>query len=222
MKNRITLLVLGAFVVLILSVVAIRKIIEKNDRRARLRKLHPMLVLTLAMSDLTKLHQAALDDDAAQTAKLLEQGWTVDRLVKGGLTPLHVASMCGSSDSAAVLIKHGADLNRQDDEGMTPLAFAAVGAKRKMLEFLLEEGAQAGRKNRIGRTPAEAAQKWRQEVTPAAFTQNETYNKEANACIEILKQAHGEVSGLQGWLRNHHLPLTGQANDKFTIVGIFS
>jgi len=194
MKNRITLLVLAAFLALILGVVSVRKIVERTDRSARLRKLHPMLVLTLAMSDLTKLHQGALEDDAVRTAKLLEQGWAVDRLVKGGLTPLHVASMCGSSDSAEVLIKHGADLNREDDEGMTPLAFAAVGAKRKMLEFLLDNGAKPARKNRTGRTPAEAAQKWLQEVTPEAFKPNDAYIKEVNACIGILKQTEGGVS----------------------------
>lgn len=222
MKNRTTLLVLGAFIALILCAVGIRKIVQRNDRNARLRKLHPMLFLTLALSDLTKLHQAALDDDAVRTAKLLQEGWVVDRCIKGGLTPLHVASMCGSCESAAVLTEHGADVNRENDEGMTPLAFAAVGAKRKMLEFLLDNGAEPGRKNRIGQTPAEAAQKWRHEMMPDAFMQDQTYNDEVDACIKILKEVQGGVSGLQSRPGDHHLPLTGQANDKLAMVGIFS
>ncbi len=192
MKNKLTLLVLATFVVLIVCAVGIRKIKEKTDRRAALRELHPVLVFTLAFSDLTKIHVAAVDNDAKRTEELIEKGWVVDRQIKGKLTPLHVASMCGSDGPAAVLIKHGADVNFETSKGMTPLAFSAIGAKRKMVEFLLANGAEPGKKNKNGLTPAEVAQEWRQVMAPQGDWYGQRYGKEMDACIEMLRQAAGE------------------------------
>jgi len=192
LKNKITLLVLAIFVVLILSAVGIRKKIEQTDRNARLQELHPILAFTLAFSDLTKLHIAAVDNDAEQTKELIEKGWGVDRRIKGKLTPLHVASMCGSSESAEVLIRHGADVNYENKEGVTPLAFAAIGAKRTMVELLLANGASADKKNTKGLTPAEVAQQWREELAPPETPYYKEYGEQMDACIEILRQAADE------------------------------
>lgn len=158
MKNNITLVVLTIFIVLILSAVGIRKIMERRNPYAGLQELHPVLAFTLAFSDLTRIHIAAVENDAEKTERLIEQGWGVDRRIEGNLTPLHVASMCGSNESAEVLIKCGADLNYQNKDGVTPLVFAAIGTKRNMVELLLAKGASADKKNRNGLTPAEVAQ----------------------------------------------------------------
>jgi hypothetical protein len=190
-KNKITLLALAIFIVLILSAVGIRKKMEQRNPYAGLRELHPVLAFTLAFSDLTKIHLAAIENNAEKMEKLIEQGWAVDRRIEGNLTPLHVASMCGSSRSAEVLIKHGADLNYQDKEGVTPLAFAAIGAKRDMVELLLAKGASADEKNRNGLTPAEVARQWREELVPPGSGYEE-YGEQIDACIEILRQAAEE------------------------------
>jgi ankyrin repeat protein len=192
MKNKITLLVLAGFVVLIVSAVEIRKIKEKADRKKAMQRLHPVLAFTLAFSDLTKLHKAAGDNDAKLTEKLIEKGWAVDRRIKGKLTPLHVASMCGSDESAAVLIRHGADVNFETSEGITPLAYAAIGAKRKMVEFLLANGAAPDKKNSKGLMPAEVAQEWRELMAPQDTWYGRTYGEEMEACIEMLRQAADE------------------------------
>jgi hypothetical protein len=194
MKNKITLLVLAAFVILIVSVAGIRKIVLKFDRRTKLKELHPVLVFTLAMSDLTKLHKAALNNDARQTEQLIGQGWAVDRRVKGKLTPLHVASMSGSCESAAVLIEHGANVNFENREGVTPLAFAAIGAKRRMVEFLLANGASPDKKNKGGKTPADVAQEWRQKMVPLESSYYRIYGEQMDACIEILRQAEDKTT----------------------------
>ncbi len=192
MKNKITLLVLAIFIVLILSAVGIRKKIEQTDSNARLQNLHPILAFTLVFSDLTKLHIAAVDNDAEQTEKLIEKGWVVDRPIRGRLTPLHVASICGSNESAEVLIRHGADMNYEDKEGMTPLAFAAIGAKRTMVELLLANGASADKKNTKGLTPADVAQQWREELLQPEASYYKEYGERMDACIEILRQAADE------------------------------
>jgi hypothetical protein len=197
MKNNITLTVLIAFVILMAAVVGVKKVYEKYDRKAKLRQLHPVLVFTLAFIDLTKLHVAALDNDADHTEELIEEGWAVDRRVKGGFTPLHVASMCGSEDCATVLVKHGADIDKETKQGMTPLSFAAVGAKRDMLEFLLDNGAQPGRKNRNTLTPAEEAEKWYQEFIQDESRFKSDYEEEVEACIQILKEAQKESKDQQ-------------------------
>jgi hypothetical protein len=193
LKNKITLLVLAIFIVIILSAVGIRKKIEQKDRNARLQNLHPILAFTLAFSDLTKIHLAAIENDAEKMEKLIEQGWAVDRRIRGNLTPLHIASMCGSSESAEVLIRHGADLNYENKEGVTPLAFAAIGTKRNMVELLLANGASADKKNKKGLTPAEVAQQWREGLAPIETSYYKEYGEQMDACIEILRQAANET-----------------------------
>jgi hypothetical protein len=193
LKNKITLLVLAIFIVIILSAVGIRKKMEKETPYAGLQKLHPILALTLAFSDLTKIHIAAVDNDAEQTKQLIEKGWAVDRQIKGWLTPLHVASMCGSGEAAEVLIRHGADVNYQSSEGVTPLAFAAIGANRTMVELLLANGASASKKNTKGLTPPEVARQWREELAPIETSYYQEYGEQMDACIEILRQAANET-----------------------------
>lgn len=196
MKNKITLIALAVFILLLLSVVAIRKKMEQSNPYAGLQQLHPILAFTLVFSDLTKIHIAAIENDAEKTEKLIvEEDWAVDRPIKGKLTPLHAASMCGSIDSAEVLIRHGADVDYQSRQGITPLAYAAIGGKAEMVKLLLANGASADKKNEDGLTPDEVARQWVDEMSPQNNSYYQQYTKRTVECIEVLKKAADKPTG---------------------------
>ena len=90
-----------------------------------------------SVQDGTPLHQAALDTDAAEVERLLDQGADINakagifyvnvNFLHTGATPLHVATALNPDPAvAALLIDRGTDIEARTDHGATPPALGGV------------------------------------------------------------------------------------------------
>jgi hypothetical protein len=71
----------------------------------------------------TRLHQATLDGDAAEVARLCERGADVNDADRFGVTPLYVAVVQGDQAIVEVLLGHGADPNVRTRGGDAPRGY---------------------------------------------------------------------------------------------------
>ncbi len=121
----------------------------------------PAAITARDSEERTLLHEAALEDNSAAAAVLLEKGADPNARDRGGVTPLHEAVLIRSPTSAGrarneeairLLLGAGADVNIADSFGRTPLSFAVQDGDEfeAVVELLLQAGAD-------------------QNVTPGAF-----------------------------------------------------
>lgn len=101
------------------------------------------------------LHEAALNDDAARVAELIDAGADLDLQTRDGLVPLHLAAQQYSVESARLLLDAGAAVDVRDVDGNSPLMNAAFesSGRGRMIELLREHGADPDLANRHGQTP---------------------------------------------------------------------
>ncbi|MYR07756.1 ankyrin repeat domain-containing protein [Gordonia sp. SID5947] len=103
-----------------------------------------------------ELHYAALENDIAQLAKLLEAGTDPNVRDKADWAPLHFAAQDNSFDTAQALVQAGADVNARNDHGNVPLWVAIMkGARRgetyvPMIKLLQEAGTDLQAPNNSG------------------------------------------------------------------------
>ncbi|XP_077979567.1 transient receptor potential cation channel subfamily A member 1-like [Glandiceps talaboti] len=112
----------------------------------RLGKLHKVTQYVLESFPLDKkdeqgmaaLHYAAFSDQSEIARLLLENGASVDSLIKQyKMTPLHVAAKNNSTNIAKVLIRFGSNIYAKDTKGATPLHIAGKHGWEKIVEILL-------------------------------------------------------------------------------------
>jgi ankyrin repeat protein len=90
------------------------------------------------------LHAAAAKGDAAEIARLIAAGQTVDAQDSHSRTPLHVAAHFGHQAAAQALLKSGANPNALDAQRYDIVTIAAVNNDVPMLKLALAGGANAG------------------------------------------------------------------------------
>ncbi len=118
---------------------------------------HPQLnVNALNDKDESPLMLAALKDQRAWMAKLLERGAVVN---KAGWTPLHYAASNkeSSGQAIALLLDAGAAINAPSPNGTTPVMMAAMYGSEASVKVLMARGADLKRKNDQGLTVADFA-----------------------------------------------------------------
>jgi len=138
----------------------------------------------------SKLHMAAMQNDARAIKHYLKEGIDVNLKSSDGTTPLHQAVFFEGYEATHVLIDNGADINVKDYRGDTPLHAAVLSANINILELLILSGANLKAKNHDGLSPYELALDVKRNVTSSkakkiAFA---GFNRNLIKCIEILKQ----------------------------------
>lgn len=110
------------------------------------------------------LHEAVVGGDYDETARLLDQGASIEAKDPGsGASPLHYAVMKGRMKIIDLLLSRGADVNSRTRNGTTPLHTAALYARKEVAERLLEAKADVNAKSQSGATAlalAAAAKNW--------------------------------------------------------------
>ncbi|MCY3809756.1 MAG: ankyrin repeat domain-containing protein, partial [Gemmatimonadetes bacterium] len=101
----------------------------------------------------TPLHHAAMYEDGANAALLVEAGAGVGALNERGETPLIVAASHGRVGPAAVLLDGRADANARDAESRAVLHHAVFGGSPEVVALLLEAGADVHARDDNGATP---------------------------------------------------------------------
>ena len=113
-----------------------------------------------AARGLRRLHQAARDGDAAETARWIRLGANLEARDAAGETALiRMASDVaandwreGHGDAARALLRAGAQADATDARGETALHKAARAGNPALTGILLERGADAGWRNNAGRS----------------------------------------------------------------------
>lgn len=88
-----------------------------------------------------ELHLAALRNDAAKVATLLNAGNSVDTTDDHGRTPAMIAARFGAVDTLRLLTERGADLSCRSGLGATALRNAVEHRKPEAVALLLASGA---------------------------------------------------------------------------------
>lgn len=83
--------------------------------------LYPVAAATL---DHAPLHHAVKEADLGLARSLLERGFDVNCVVRGGITPIHCASWRRDVELVRLLMEHKANLNAATDRGQSVLSFA--------------------------------------------------------------------------------------------------
>ncbi len=107
----------------------------------------------------TPLHEAAIDANTEQVARLLAEGSDVNCQDEQGWTPLHFAAQSQAKEIVQQLLAAGADHDRTDGHGNTALfraVFSYVG-DGTTIKMLLAAGADPLVKNNHGVSPGELA-----------------------------------------------------------------
>lgn len=90
-----------------------------------------------------ELHLAALRNDAAALARLLDAGADVNTADGHGSTPAMLAARFGSTDALRLLVERGADLSARNHLGATAVRNAVEHKRTEALAVLLAAGADA-------------------------------------------------------------------------------
>ena len=90
---------------------------------------NPQIVSTLTPFELTRLPEAARDNNTAAVRRMLEAGWAVDPVGQHGATALHWAGWHGNVEMIRELLRHNPPLEATDrDFGGTPLSWTMYAA----------------------------------------------------------------------------------------------
>jgi ankyrin repeat protein len=89
-----------------------------------------------------RLHQAALNGDAVEILRLLDEKRDVNMRDQDGRTALMYASYNGHTEIVNELLKKGAKINERDQNGRTALMFAASGPFTETVRLLLDNKAE--------------------------------------------------------------------------------
>ena len=101
----------------------------------------------------SQLLDAVRKGDAAEVARLLKAGVSVDHRDEAKRTPLLVATHADNVDIARLLIAAGADVNAKDNIRETPFLFAGAQGRNEILKLILATGkANLADTNRYGGT----------------------------------------------------------------------
>lgn len=101
----------------------------------------------------SQLLDAVRKGDAAEVARLLKAGVSVDHRDEAKRTPLLVATHADNVDIARLLIAAGADVNAKDNIRDTPFLFAGAQGRNEILKLILATGkANLADTNRYGGT----------------------------------------------------------------------
>lgn len=124
---------------------------------------HPQLRVDLPNSaGETALMMAALRDQDAWVARLLDKGARIEGAVDGdqpGWTPLHYAAASPGSKSLALLLSRGARVDARSPNGTTPLMMAAQYGPEEAVAALLKQGADVRLRNDLNLGAADFAQR---------------------------------------------------------------
>ena len=107
----------------------------------------------------TSLHEAVIDANTKEVARLLAAGSNVNCQDDQGWTPLHFAAQSQSSQIVKQLLVGGASVDLADGHGNTPL-FRAVFSYEgdgATINMLRDSGANPNTKNNHGVSPVELA-----------------------------------------------------------------
>jgi ankyrin repeat protein len=111
------------------------------------------VLASAAVSENTKLPDAAMQGDKAAVAALLKQGMDVNSAQGDGSTALHWAAYHGDLEMTKALLKAGASVKAATRIGsMTPLSMACQNGNPSVIEALLSAGANAREVNTNGTT----------------------------------------------------------------------
>lgn len=98
------------------------------------------------------LHRAAMVNDTARVAALLESGAACDEVNFRNATALHVAAVWGCNDIVALFVEYGADVDSVDVDGKTPLHYACMVGYKNVVRELINSGASLIIKDSSGKT----------------------------------------------------------------------
>ncbi|MHC4243394.1 MAG: ankyrin repeat domain-containing protein [Planctomycetota bacterium] len=107
----------------------------------------------ISPSDISPMHQAAIDGDIEQIKKLISSGIYVNAQNMVGNTPLHLAAQNGHRDIIELLLAGSVDVNIKNMSGRTPLHYAAQRGHMEVSELLITKGALVDARNNSGGTP---------------------------------------------------------------------
>jgi ankyrin repeat protein len=99
------------------------------------------------------LHEAVVDENTAEVARLISNGVRADARDKQNATPLHYAARFSNVDAARLLLDHGTDANARDRDGNTPLHGITGLRAAEITKLLLVHGADVNARNRYDSTP---------------------------------------------------------------------
>ncbi|HEX7082274.1 MAG TPA: ankyrin repeat domain-containing protein [Gammaproteobacteria bacterium] len=101
----------------------------------------------------SRVADAAMQRDADEVRRLVEEGVDVNAPQADGATALHWAAYYGDADLARLLLEAGADPSAANRNGSTPLWLAAERGDAAMIAILLDGGADANEELPLGRRP---------------------------------------------------------------------
>eukprot|EP00747_Dinoflagellata_sp_TGD_P155779 gnl/TRDRNA2_/TRDRNA2_177608_c3_seq19.p1 gnl/TRDRNA2_/TRDRNA2_177608_c3~~gnl/TRDRNA2_/TRDRNA2_177608_c3_seq19.p1 ORF type:complete len:415 (+),score=70.28 gnl/TRDRNA2_/TRDRNA2_177608_c3_seq19:93-1337(+) len=108
-------------------------------------------------SDITVLHEAAMDGDVSRVSECLSQGETVNIRTDAGNTPLGFAVVHGHLAVTQYLLNARSDVNGSDHLGATPLHSAAEHGYASIAAALLAAGAEVNAADIQSKTPLHEA-----------------------------------------------------------------
>jgi uncharacterized protein len=124
---------------------------------------HPQLRIDLPNNaGETALMMAALRDQDAWVARLLDKGARIEGAVDGdrpGWTPLHYAAAAPGAKSLVLLLARGARVDARSPNGTTPLMMAAQYGPEDAVVALLKQGADVRLRNDLDLGAADFAQR---------------------------------------------------------------
>ncbi|MEK7607142.1 MAG: ankyrin repeat domain-containing protein [Patescibacteria group bacterium] len=103
-------------------------------------------------SDVTPLHQAALEGRVDEAKRLVARGGDIEAKTNDGTTPIHSASVAGHPEVVEFLISKHAKVDATDNEGRTPLHSAAMHGHVSVAKLLIAAGADVNRRIQLGKT----------------------------------------------------------------------
>lgn len=123
-------------------------------RRAILLGLAFIATRAMAENEMdTRLHEAALANDAGRIKALIAEGASIEARDKAQRTALLVATHANAAGAARELIAAGADVNARDNIHDTPFLYAGAEGRLEILRLILATGkANLTDTNRYGGT----------------------------------------------------------------------
>ncbi len=129
---------------------------------------HPQLRVDLPNNvGETALMMAALRDQDAWVARLLDKGARIDGTAEAGRpgwTPLHYAAASPGAKALLLLLARGARIDARSPNGTTPLMMAAQYGSEDAVEALLKQGADLRLRNDLNLGVADFAQRGGREA----------------------------------------------------------